>query len=328
MSYKSSFWNLSRAGSSICDINNGKQYDYFFLSKGVEDRAYKTIDYLKGFIPQKIIIFDSRRKQELLSAADFKKYNQIEQIFTEEKIEQYQVISAEDYNLGVVTAEKKLHGLNRVAIDISSMNFWEMGDLLYYLIRIAKVDILDLYYTEPDFYKYEHNNIMIYEHPAPTVSFNYPPNYACTRTTQSQEIFIAVMGFQKHILKCMRDNADYSDYYSINGFPAFYPKAKDISQANNVDYLSEVDPVHCYSAQANNPFLCYNTIVDITKPNNDAIFTLCPLGSKPMTVGVLLFVLKHPQHSRVVYPNKECAITKNDGIGNTFCYRITSDFLQ
>ena len=126
----------------------------------------------------------------------------------------------------------------------------------------------------------------------------------------------------------MRDNADYSDYYSINGFPAFYPKAKDISQVNNADYLSEVDPIHCFSAQANNPFLCYNTIKNIANQTQDAILTLCPLGSKPMTIGALLFVLKHARYSRIVYPNKDCVITKNDGIGNTFCYRITSDFFR
>ena len=273
------------------------------------------------------MLFDSRRKNESLSADKIEKYNRIDVLLEQNGKSNYQILSAEDSRFGVLLAERKIEKISRAALDISSMNFWEMGDILYYLIRIADIEILDIFYTEPGVYKYKENNITAYNHSVPAVSFNYPPNYMSTKTTQSNEIFVAVIGFQRNVLKLMRDLYEVSDWYSINGFPSFYPKAKDISLTNNSDYISEVEASHRYASEANNPFLCFNTLCDIKRASGGAFMTLCPLGSKPMTLGACLYTLKNQTGTRIVYPYNEFVGTETDGIGKTFCYRITKEML-
>lgn len=304
-------------------------YDYCFLAKGTEDRAYTLHDrYSETVSHDSLILFDSRRKNESLPADKLEKYNRIDLLLEQGNGCNYQILSAEDSRLGVLLAEKKINSIPHAALDISSMNFWEMSDILYYLIRIANTEVLDIFYTEPGVYRYKENNITTYGHKVPAVSYNYPPNYTSTKTTQSNEIFVAVIGFQRNVLKLMRELYEVSDWYSINGFPSFYPKAKDISLTNNSDYISEVEVSHRYSSEANNPFLCFNTLCDIREASGGAFMTLCPLGSKPMTLGACLYTMKNQTETRIVYPYNEFVGTETDGIGKTFCYRITKEMLS
>ena len=201
------------------------------------------------------------------------------------------------------------------------MNFWELQDIIYFFMKTQKITALDIFYTEPDLYKYENYDITQYQYHNYTISSNYPPNYYSTKTTENEEIFIGILGFQRNVLKLLQDNNEVSDFYSINGFPSFYPKAKDISQVNNWDYLAELQNSHKLSADASNPFLCYNALVDIHNLSKEAFMTICPLGSKPMILGALLFVLEHSHCSRIVYPYNENIRTKAEGIGHTYCFR-------
>ena len=314
--------DIRASGSSL-------YYDYCLFSKGKEDRAYTLQEHYSDIIKaDRLVLFDSRRKHESLSADDIAQYNRIEKLLERRDSIDYQVVSVEDSKFGAILSERKIKTIPRVAIDVSSMNFWEMSDIIYYFIRIANSDILDIFYTEPDVYRYQEDNITKYSNMLSTVSFNYPHNYMSTKTTQESEIFVAVIGFQKNVLKLMRDLYDVSDLYSINGFPSFYPKAKDISQTNNADYLLEVKASHRYSSEASNPFICFNTLCDIKKESGGAFMTLCPLGSKPMTLGACLYALKNQSDTRIVYPFSEAVGTETDGIGRTYCYRISKDFFN
>ena len=51
------------------------------------------------------------------------------------------------------------------------------------------------------------------------------------------------------------------------------------------DYLSEIPRSNRRAADASNPFICYNTLVDIASVSG-GVLTLCPLGSKPMMPGM------------------------------------------
>lgn len=313
-----SFFDLATA-------NTGLHYDYCFISKGTEDRAYTIIErYSETILADNFLLFDSRRKTESFSASENERYNRINNILSAQSGTNIQIISVEDSKLGVVLSAKKIKSISRAAVDISSMNFWEIGDILYYLVRILQVDYLDVFYTEPGIYSYLEDDITKYKHKEIKVSYNYPPNYLSTKTTQENEIFVAELGFQRNVLKLMKDLYEVSDWYSINGFPSYYPKAKDISLANNSDYLSDVAISHRFSSEANNPFICYNTLCDIKAASGDSFMTICPLGSKPMILGTCLYVLKHQADTRIVYPYDEYVVTETNGIGRTFCYHIDS----
>lgn len=307
---------------------NRKLYDNFFIySKGAEDRSYTVFEqYIETIAPERIIMLDSRLRNESLSSVDIIKCDRIECIASSKGILTGKTISVEDGSVGKYLAAEELSSKSTVAVDISSMNFWELSEILYFLLKIISVRKVDVFYTEPDLYHYENDNIVQYNYPNPKVSVKYQRSYYSTKTT-TEEVLVSMIGFQKNVNKLMKDIFEVAQYYSINGFPAFYPKAKDISQTNNADYLVEIEPANRYSAEAMNPFVTYNTLVDISKAANGAFMNICPLCSKPMAVGACLYALRYPNVTRIIYPYEETITTKTDGVGCTYCYSITQNFI-
>ena len=300
----------------------------FIYSKGYEDRSYTVFEkYIDVIAPQTIIMLDSRMKNEGLSSSDVIKYDSIKTIAESKGITNIKTISMENANVGSYLKSENLSSNMTIAIDISSMNFWELSDLLYYLIRVVQVKQVVVFYTEPDLYHYENDNISQYSHTQTQVSIKYPKSYYSTKTTE-EEVLVSMIGFQKDVNKLMKDMFEVSDYFSVNGFPSFYPKAKDISQTNNADFLSEIDPSKRFSAEAINPFITYNTLIDISKACGGAFMNICPLCSKPMAVGACMYALKYPETTRIVYPYEESVTTRSDGIGHTYCYSITQSYVS
>lgn len=312
---------LKSQNKKLCDT-------FFIFSKGAEDRSYVVFEqYVETIAPERIIMLDSRLRNEALSSTDMVKYDRIQDIVLNKGISVGKTISVEDSNIGKYLIGEQISSESTVAVDISSMNFWEVSDILYFLLKIIEVQKVDVFYTEPDLYHYENDNIARYNYPNPKVSVKYQRSYYSTKM-ETEEILVSMIGFQKNVNKLMKDIFEAAQYYSINGFPAFYPKAKDISQTNNADYLSEIEPTNRYSAEATNPFVTYNTLVDISKVANGAFMNICPLCSKPMTVGACLYALRYPDTTRIVYPYEETIATKSDGVGRTYCYSITQDFIS
>ncbi len=318
------FFDVEEAKSVEKKIND----QVFIYSKGYEDRSYTVFEkYIDIIAPQKIIMLDSRIRNESLSVDEVAKYNSINTIVEAKGISGIKTISVENTNIGSHLKGEELTSDMTVAIDISSMNFWELSDLLHYLVRVVKVQRVDVFYTEPDLYHYENDNISQYNHTQPQVSIKYPKSYYSTKTTE-EEVLVSMIGFQKHVNKLMKDIFEVSDYFSVNGFPSFYPKAKDISQTNNADFLAEIDPNKRFSAEAVNPFITYNTLVDISKACGGAFMNICPLCSKPMAIGACMYAFKHPYTTRIVYPYEESVITKSDGVGRSYCYCITQQYVS
>lgn len=301
--------------------------DCFLFTKGSEDRSYTVFDrYLELISPQKCIMLDSRLRYETLSANEMEKYNRIDSLISQKGIQNIKTVSVETPYISNSLLSEDISAANTISMDISSMNFWDISDLICFLLTMKRIKRLNIFYTEPDLYHYENDDIIQYDHNRHPVSINYIRGYYSTKTAD-EEILVSMIGFQKHVNKLLKDLFEVSQYYSINGFPSFYPKAKDISQTNNDDFLSEILPANRYSAEAINPFITYNTLLEIKKASHNSYMNICPLCSKPMAVGACLYAIKNPTNTRIIYPYAATVATKTDGIGRTFCYSIFQDFL-
>ncbi len=319
--------------ANFSDVDNNMMWDettennIIIALKGCEDRSYAVLKkYFEQINPQKVLLLDSRLKNEKMSQEEILKYNEIDSIMGD-NISKIKTISIENSNIGSYLISENFSENEIIYVDISSMNFWEISDILFFLLKIVSVKKVRILYTEPGLYHYENDDISHYEHEIFQVSTNYPRNYFSTKTTE-EEILVSMIGFEKNVNKMMKDNFEVSEYYSINGFPSFYPKAKDISQANNFDFLGEIEPSNRYSAEAVNPFITFNTLLDINKASKGAFMNICPLSTKPMSVGACLYALKYPTKTRIVYPYEESVTTKSDGIGKTYCYTIENSFIS
>ena len=308
--------NSERIADSICD------YDFFVSTKGYEDRSYHLLSCL---LPNKSIknwiIIDFRKKLDVLSQHEISKYNSFDEIIKKHAEMSIAVISLEDYLVGNQLRSIGINSSSKVAMEITSIDFWELSNLLFYLLKIVQVDSLDIYYTEPYVYNYSNNDILEYNTIDQQVSINYIPEYYSSFADE-KEMLVTILGFHKSIANQIKEYMEVAEYYSINGFPSYYPKAKDISRVNNYAYLSEIPMKNQYSSEATNPFLCYNTLIEIAMKSKGAL-TICPLGSKPMSLGACLYALDHEKSARIIYPFKNQIQTRNEGIGRIIKYRIS-----
>lgn len=308
-------------------LGNNLDDDLFLFSKGSEDRSYTVFDQYYEFIsPKQCIMLDSRMRNESLTAEDIEKYNSIDLLIMQKGVQNIKTVSIETPYISRSLLLEEISTETTISVDVSSMNFWEISDLIFFLLKRRSAKRINIFYTEPGLYHYENDDIVQYDHEIHPVSINYIKEYYSTNTS-NKEILVSMIGFQKHVNKLVKDIFEVSQYYSINGFPSFYPKAKDISQVNNDDYLSEIMPANKYSAEAINPFITFNTLYEISKASHNAYMNICPLCSKPMAIGACLYAIKNPLTTRIIYPYASTITTKTDGVGRTYCYSIFQDFL-
>ena len=145
-----------------------------------------------------------------------------------------------------------------------------------------------------------------------------------TSAVSRDVVLVCFLGFERLISKYIHERKEHSDVIAINGFPAYYPKLKDISLAHNYELISTIGLNCVRYAQANNPFSAYNTLVEIKDSNTDKLLDICVLGSKPMALGACMFALRNPQIVKVSYPfPKASRVHTSIEVSNLWLYTIT-----
>ena len=130
---------------------------------------------------------------------------------------------------------------------------------------------------------------------------------------------IVFLGFEGALSKKVVEDIYYSDLLLVNGLPSFFPKYKDIAMLCNYQLLTE-NSYHIEYVPANNPFETYNYLNRLLVQDERAC--IAPLSTKPVSLGVCLFALKHP-NIRIVYPLSEQYIARNtSAVLQTYMYRI------
>ena len=296
-----------------------RQFDYFIVFKNCEDRSYIISKKIQSKVSNWIII-ESSLVRDKIEQEEREKYEDIIAFLRSKQIENYDVAVLDGDTRWDNTVLSTINQDDSIGIDMSSFGFYELSDLLFYLLIYKKVNCIDIFYTEPGLYNIE--RYFDYEPKQYNYSINYPQSLISTNPSNT-ELFVSVIGFEKRVASTIKEEFEATEYYSLNGFPSYYLKAKDISLINNKEYLEDIHQNNRLSSEASNPFLCYNTLLSISKKNND-FMTICPLGTKPMTLGVILFALSHDT-CRVVYPSDKSIMSKSVGVGKSYVYSIPGE---
>lgn len=136
-------------------------------------------------------------------------------------------------------------------------------------------------------------------------------------------MLVCFLGFERLISKYIHERKEHADVIAINGFPAYYPKLKDISLEHNYELISTIGTDCVRYAQANNPFSAYNALIEIKEKNADKLLDICVLGSKPMALGACMFALRNPDIVKVSYPfPKTHRIHTSIEVSDVWRYRI------
>jgi hypothetical protein len=293
---------------SLCEINSEtdikiEYYDYLIIAPNIEDRSrefYKK--YCCKKIYKNLVLVDYDNFHKSISE------NQ-EQNFYNDFIENdcIKIICKNESEAVKGLLDLKINKDDKVAMDITGFSIPNIYQMLYVLKNIIKLQMLDVYYTEPRFYVYNKGYYDKY-HAYLNQRTCRPIEGYFNSGVDEKEILTIFLGFDGGLAKLVyskiaEESQDVIDVYIVNGFPSYAPKLKDVSLLNNQDIITDLGKYNqIYHASAFNPFSVYNLLCTLQKKAGGKLMNICTIGSKPMALGACLFALSHIDCVKVTYP--------------------------
>lgn len=305
--------------NKIDAISSGTDIDIFIMAASTDKRCYAIFENLlaKGIKPHHAVVFDYKKMRPQKGSpfyADYYKLlgtKNVDYILCDEEGSDCQYISKEDFSTEA-----------NIFIDITSIMVPDIFRIFYIIKEFHGIEKINVVYAEPKYYGYV--NGLYFEYEKEVVEREYATLTEYFTSAMSRDVvLVCFLGFERLISKYIHERNEHSDVIAINGFPAYYPKLKDISLAHNYELISTIGSDCVQYAQANNPFSAYNVLIEIKDKNAGKLLDLCVLGSKPMALGACMFALKNPDIVKVSYPFPK-SYTKYDSIevSNVWWYQI------
>lgn len=304
----------------IEQLSSDTVIDILLLSASVDRRGYMSLAKLhaKSIQPQRIIVFDYAKFRP--NKDDTDAWDAYYSLSGSESV-QYVTCNGLEDDCSFLS-EMSIDPNSSVYLDMTCFSIPDVFRIIFVLKECLSFSCFNVIYTEPKYYYYQNGIDFTYEQHLGELDYKPILEYF-TSAVSRDVILVCFLGFDRYISKYIYDRKEHSDVVPINGFPAFYPKLKDISLQHNYELLSTLGHGCVKYAQANDPFSAYNTLTAIKSKHPDALLDLCVLGSKPMALGASIFALKNQKQVKVSYPfpTQYCNHTTLDA-AHTWVYRF------
>jgi len=276
------------------------QIDCFVFLFTVEERALCAISSLckNQIMPQNIIVlyFNDDDVNKIDELPYINTYLQIEKIKITDKL-------SNDFLPYLKIISKKISDVDKIGLDITCIPIPFFMQIINYLYENKKSIIA--YYSQPNHYRL--NELFEYLSLYGELKIANISGFSgkVAKRLDPDRLLIYQIGFEgKNISRRITESIEPKKIVPLNGFPAYFPKYKDISLINNdVDYYADGDDISF--AEANNPFDTFNQLLKICnepKSSNYCIDIMVS-GTKPMALGACLFALKNTQNPvRLLFP--------------------------
>eukprot|EP00831_Metopus_contortus_P077480 TRINITY_DN7286_c0_g1_i6.p1 TRINITY_DN7286_c0_g1~~TRINITY_DN7286_c0_g1_i6.p1 ORF type:complete len:209 (-),score=4.45 TRINITY_DN7286_c0_g1_i6:202-828(-) len=150
-----------------------------------------------------------------------------------------------------------------VGLYITGFTIPDIFTILQILKENKNVKTLYVFYTEPKHYLFKDTVFDTYEYLRGERRYESIPGY--TSIKSDPELLVCFLGFDNNVSNVLFDKVIPVETITINGFPSYLPKLKDISLLNNYSLLTKIDRDSQLYTRANNPFSSYNTLCEIRK---------------------------------------------------------------
>lgn len=220
-------------------------------------------------------------------------------------------------------------------LDSTSLGFAEILILLHFLSD--KEDLLiKIFYVEPNEYKLKSKkNVFKHEFDLSEGfnSFRKIPPYSLLIDSSSSEKakLITLLGFENERLSRILeddDGARYDDFNHIIALPAFNPGWENISLQRHSQELKGFKDLEF--APANNPYETYKVLENIQKNSNNKSLVIAPIGTKPHSIGAIIFLINSKLNNKKVgliydFPIKKENRTEGIGIIHEYTLNMISN---
>jgi len=218
---------------------------------------------------------------------------------------------------------KKSGKTPRIIIDITGFIAPYLFPLLKELVRIEKINEIDVIYTAPLTYEKKKDSYLFSE----GITFvREIKNFYGTSKAIGLPLLVSILGFEGHRSFEVLNSQEPKKTIALNGFPPYSLEFKDTSILENKDLLNHSSCLqNIVPVAAHDPFQTERTLDKIYSDYNEEYdVVISPLGTKPMSLGACIFCIKH-DNVRVVYPFAtkylEDKVPKKSG--KTWIYKFT-----
>lgn len=284
------------------------RYDLLIMGYNGESRSFKGQNILNKNKPKNTLILQFSTLKENHCEGKLISVSNHEIITTTKKILDY--------------IKKICNKDSKIIIDMSSFP----TPLIFYffknLISTQKIRIFDVLYTEPETYKESSGK---YNFSVGTKITESIPNFIGRTKIPGSKLCISLIGFEGRRSFGVMKSMEPKKTIAVNGFPSYSMEFKDTSILHNQRLLK--DPScrnNIVMGAAYDPFQIKKILEKIYTKHNQYNITITPLGTKPMSLGALLFCLNKEDKIRVLFPfpKKYSTSSTSKGWGKTWLYKI------
>lgn len=297
-----------------------KEFDVFIRCKSNEKRSTRTEEILKEHNSKiKDFVNVELNSTEL-------KYTKIKDGKHSILVKYEDVIDGTEI---IVNTIKKISSDRNIKIllDISAFIKPYFFRLLKKMLIFEGYEKIFIAYTEPKYYK--KNKSDSYNFGEGTKKIAEIPGFGYHENVSKKRLLVMTLGFEGNRSIDTQRNLEPDSTIAINGFPSYIIDYKDQSILLNKNFLISSESFqNMRYASASDPFETKTVLEKIYREwNENYNITVSPLGTKPMALGVALFVLKNPD-VRVVFsfPGEYNELGSSEDYGKTWLYKIDNDF--
>lgn len=213
----------------------------------------------------------------------------------------------------------------RVAIDLTGLEHRVWAPLVAALLRES--DELVALYAEPDDYRRVGDSGNVYDL-STSRGIEPIPGFASLRPRSAEDTYFApLLGFEGARLAHIFDQEEVDSVRTspVIGSPGFrleYPTRTYLANrsALALDHMER----RVELARASCPFEAYRALDRIRLRTSGAFLRIAPIGTKPHSLGAVLFAIKHPQSSELIYDHPVKSTGRSSGTKSIYVFEVTA----
>jgi hypothetical protein len=214
-----------------------------------------------------------------------------------------------------------------VYIDVSGLSHHVWIAIMQAAIGTSRVRLV---YTEPQSYR---------RHPSPTslTAFDLsteigglaplPGLARLSGPGAGQEtIFVAFLGFEGTRPLHLAEQLDEQPTIIIPvvGVPGFRLEYPAVTVSSNAVFLREHNAYHLIRlARTSDPSDAYRVLEEIRRDYPAAYLFVAPVGTKPHTLGAVLYAIDHPVDVEILYDHPKRRPNRTEGVGTVHVYELS-----
>jgi hypothetical protein len=144
---------------------------------------------------------------------------------------------------------------------------------------------------------------------------------------ENDVIFVPLLGFEGTRFSMVLNHVEVprERIVPIVGVPGFRPEFVFYAYQGNRLPLEETRSwMEVQYAAANCPFSLFYKLEDLLQRSDKAFFRIAPIGTKPHSLGAILFALAHPDRVELIYDHPERRPGRTTGLARMLIYHVAA----